>query len=479
MRSPKLLKLLLPLLILALAIGVFAYLRATRPQKPVAASEERVWRVAVEPARPRRLAPQLVLYGRVETPDLLKVAAAGPARVAEVAVRDGQRVAAGDLLVRLDDRDFLPALRQAEAAVTELEALVQSEILRHARDLTALEQERKLLDLAQAGVERAERLKTQRAGSDADLDAAEQAVAQQRLAVNQRERDLSDHPARLAVLEARLASARAKVAEIALDLERSVVRAPFAGLVAGVEVTTGDQVKADAQLLRLYALADLEVRARIPAPYQAEIGTALAAGEDLRAWADLGGPASPLLLRLERLAGEAQASGADGLFRVLAGAEALRLGQVVELRLERPAREGLVAVPAAAVQGGKRLYRVEAGRLRGLPVEVVGTWLPAAAPWDPATEAAIAESDIPAATVGGPGTPGHAMAGSSAAADAGPGAPVDAQGGPGIPAASTPTPAPADEERLLVHSPALRDGDAILVTPLPNALEGLRVEVVP
>ena len=281
MRIHKPLKLILPLLILALAIGVFAYLRATRPQKPVAVSEERVWRVEVEPARLRHLAPQLVLYGQVENPDLLKVMAAGAGRVAEVAVRDGQRVASGELLVRLDDRDFLPALQQAEAAVAELEALVQSELLRHTRDLTALEQELKLLDLARAGVERAERLKTQRAGSDADLDVAEQAVAQQRLAVNQRERDLSDHPARIAVLEARLASARAKVAEIALDLDRSVVRAPFAGLVAGVEVTTGDQVKADAQLLRLYALADLEVRARIPAPYQAEIGAVLAAGEDL------------------------------------------------------------------------------------------------------------------------------------------------------------------------------------------------------
>ena len=451
MRIHKPLKLILPLLILALAIGVFAYLRATRPQKPVAVSEERVWRVEVEPARLRHLAPQLVLYGQVENPDLLKVMAAGAGRVAEVAVRDGQRVASGELLVRLDDRDFLPALQQAEAAVAELEALVQSELLRHTRDLTALEQELKLLDLARAGVERAERLKTQRAGSDADLDVAEQVVAQQRLAVNQRERDLSDHPARIAVLEARLASARAKVAEIALDLDRSVVRAPFAGLVAGVEVTTGDQVKADAQLLRLYALADLEVRARIPAPYQAEIGAVLAVGEDLLAWADLGGLAAPLPLRLERLAGEAQASGADGLFRVLAGAEALRLGQVVELRLERPAQEGLVAVPAVAVQGGKRLYQVEAGRLRGLPVEVVGTWLPAAAPWDPATAAAIAESDTPAAAVGGPGTPGHAMAGTSAAVDAGPGAPVAAHGGLGMRAASTPTPAPAGEERLLVH----------------------------
>ena len=189
------------------------------------------------------------------------------------------------------------------------------------------------------------------------------------------------------------------------------------------------------------------------------------------AWADLGGLAAPLPLRLERLAGEAQASGADGLFRVLAGAEALRLGQVVELRLERPAQEGLVAVPAVAVQGGKRLYRVEAGRLRGLPVEVVGTWLPTATAWAPAPKTTIAE----------PGPSGNAMAGTGAAADAdaGQGASVDGNAGWGAPAARAPTAGSGEEERLLVHSPALREGDAILVTPLPNALDGLRVEVVP
>jgi multidrug efflux pump subunit AcrA (membrane-fusion protein) len=435
---PKLLKVILPVLILALTLGIFAYLRATRPEKPVAAIEERVWRVAVEPAHPRRLAPQLVLHGRVENPDLLKVAASGPARVAEVAVRDGQRVATGDLLVRLDERDFLPALQQAEAARAELEAQIQSEILRHERDAIALDHERRLLDLARAGVARAERLKTQQAASDADLDAAEEAVARQSLTVNQRERDLADHPARLAALEARLASARAKVADIALDLERAVVRAPFDGLVAGVEVTAGDQVKVDALLLRLYALADLEVRALIPAPYQAEITAALEAGTALTASARLGD--RELKLRLERLAGEGQASGADGLFRVIGGGEALRLGQIVELRLSRPAREGLIAVPFGAVQDGNRLYRVEEGRLRGIQVEALG-------PWSPADTADM--TGTPAGTASGVGETGPSPS------------------------------APAGEERLLVHAPDLRAGDALLVTHLPNAIDGLRVEVAP
>ena len=115
---------MLPLLILVLASGIFAYLRATRPQKPVAAIEERVWRVGVEPARLQLLAPQLALYGKVENPNLLRIMAAGPAQVAEVAVRDGQHVLPGALLVSLDDRDFLPALHQAEALEAELVALI-------------------------------------------------------------------------------------------------------------------------------------------------------------------------------------------------------------------------------------------------------------------------------------------------------------------------------------------------------------------
>jgi hypothetical protein len=33
-------------------------------------------------------------------------------------------------------------------------------------------------------------------------------------------------------------------------------------------------------------------------------------------------------------------------------------------------------------------------------------------------------------------------------------------------------------EELLVRSPGLAEGDRIVVTPLPNAVDGLRVEVV-
>jgi multidrug efflux pump subunit AcrA (membrane-fusion protein) len=407
----KLPKIILPLLVLTIGLGLFKFLKDTRPEPEPVAIEERIWRVEVETVEPGSLAPEMALYGRVETPDLLKVAASAQARVAEVLVRDGDQVAKGQLLVRLDERDFLPHLHQAQALVAELQAQVLSEKNQHESDRKALEQEKALLAIASDGLERAQRLTKQRVGSETDLDTAEETLARQALAVSDREMSIKDHPARLQALEARLQSARARLADIELDLERAVVAAPFDGLVSGVEVTAGDQVKQDAVLLRLYALDRLEVRANIPAPYQAEIRAALASGAALSASADVGDILVPL--RLDRVAGEARPSGVDGLFEVKGDSQPLRLGQMITLRLERPTRFDAISLPFQAVYGGDRVYKLVDGRLQGVQVESLGGV-------------------------------------------------NDGNGG----------------ERLLVRSSELTSGDRVVVTHMPNAVNGLRVEAI-
>jgi HlyD family secretion protein len=408
----KLVKILFPLLILAGGLVVFKLLKDTRQEREAATIQERVWRVEVERVEPRSLAPEIALYGRVETPDLLKMAASAEARVAEVAVRDGDRVAKGQRLVRLDERDFLPLLHQAQAEVAELQAQIRSEKIRFESDREALEQERTLLAIATDGVERARRLTKRKVGSETDLDKAEESLARQALAVTTREMSIEDHPARLAALQARLKRARAYLADVELDFDRASVKAPFEGVVTGVEVTVGDQVKQDAVLLRLYALDGLEVRARIPVPFQAEIAEALAKGTKLRATADLGDTLIPL--GLDRIAGEAQPSGTDGLFSVEQDADLLRLGQLLSLRLARPERSDAVALPFQAVYGGGRIYKLVDGRMRGIRVESLGGI-------------------------------------------------EDGNGG----------------ERLLVRSPELVRGDQVVVTHMPNAIDGLRVEAIP
>ena len=408
----KALKILLPVVVLALGIGAFRVLKSTRPVQAPPAVQERIWRVEVERAVPKRLAPELTLYGRVETPDLLRATASAPAWVTEVAVRDGDRVSAGDVLVRLDARDFLPRVEQAKAQIAELEAEIDSERNRYETDRLALEQEKRLLKLAQDAVARQQRLKTQKVGAEQALDEAEQAAVQQALAVSNREMSLADHPTRLRGLEARLASDKARLQELELEYERATIRAPYDGIVTGVDVTAGDQVSKGEVLARMFALDSLQVRARIPAPYQAELLAALNERGQLPATAELGD--RELELVLERIAGEAGPSGVDGLFQVTADPAALRLGQMLTLRLERPARDDVVAVPFRAVYGGGRIYKLEDGRMVGIDAETLG----------------------------------------------------ERRGGAD------------GDERLLLRSPELHRGDLIVTTHMPNAIDGLRVETL-
>ena len=408
----RFLKIILPILILSGAIGVFAALKATKPVQPPAKVGERVWRVEVEPVQPRTLAPLLTLYGKVESASLFKAAAPAPSRVDRVLVREGERVKQGRLLAVLDPRDFLPRLDQARAEVAELEAQLRSEEIRHGSDQTALKQEQKLLELAGAGVGRARKMLKQRLGSDSALDVAEQDVARQELTVTTRRLAIADHPARLNALEARLARARARREEIELDYERSRVLAPYAGIVAGVEVAEGDQVTDNAVLLSLYSPDSLEVRARIPATFQHELQRALAAGYPMQGEFRIGD--DRIGLTLARMAGEADPSGVDALFRIGHGREWLLSGQVLRFSVRRMPRDNVVPVPYQAVYGGERLYLLQEGRLRGLKVETLGAFMD--------------------------------------------------EGG---------------NERLLVHTPELSDGDRLVITHLPNAIDGLRVvEVV-
>ncbi len=347
---------LLPLLILLIAAVGFLVLRATRPELPPAEARERVWRVEAHVLAAGSMHPTLVLYGRIEAPDRIRAAAPVGGRVLEIGVRDGDRVEPGTVLARLDPRDLEPRVAQAAADV-------ERERIRHRHDQEAIAQERTLLQLAEAKLERFERLKNARLGAESAFDQAREEVARVRLSLSQRQQAIAEHPARLAQLQARLAEARR-------DAERGAIVAPFAARIGRVEVAAGDQVQPGQTLLSLYSSDALYLRARVPAIYAEELRTALARGEPLLARAEFG--ATPLLARLDRIAGEADARGVDVLLR-LDDASKVPVGAFVNAVLERPLASGVFPIPPAALHGGDRVYRIEDdARLRAVPIVRAG-----------------------------------------------------------------------------------------------------------
>lgn len=397
MRSSLLLRRLLPVLILILGLGGFAALKATRPQPQPVLPQERIWRVAVTVVAPAEHRPVLALFGRVEAPDRVRAAAPVAGRLLEVRVRDGERVESGALLARLDTRDLEPRLLKARAEV-------EKERLRHVHDTTALAQERELLRLAEAAVTRADTVQSKNLGSLSSVDEARDRLARAQLLVTLREQAIAEHPARLAMLEATLAEAER-------DTERGEIRAPYAARIGQVEAAAGDQLQPNQTILTLFPVDGLYVRAKVPGAYAGELRQALAAGARLSAVGEAAG--QPVTAVLERLAGEADARGVDALLRLAPGAE-LPLGALLDLRLERLAVPDSIALPFSALHGGNRIFVVEEGRLRGVPIERIGELAPS--------------------------------------------------GG--------------EAARVLIRAPGITAGTRVMVTHLPNALDSLRVETL-
>ncbi|HEY5802078.1 MAG TPA: HlyD family secretion protein [Lysobacter sp.] len=185
--------------------------------------------------------------------------------VTEVAVRDNQAVHAGDVLFRIDDRDFQARLAQANAALAARKAAVGN--------LDAqLGLQSSLIRQAEAGVQQAQ-AESERARRDATR--ARQLVGQQLISTSQLDQTVSTEQVtlarvaeaqgnlaatrqRIAVLESQrpqlladIGAAEATVSLAALDVESTVVRAPVQGRVSERIARVGQYVKSGTQLIAL------------------------------------------------------------------------------------------------------------------------------------------------------------------------------------------------------------------------------------
>lgn len=365
-------KITVPVAIIALAILVFFLLKASKPATPAQPQPEKAWLVDTMAVHYQSLAPEVRIYGRVETPRDANLKAAIEADVVGVNVLEGEIVSAGDLLIQLDTTDVKLAMQQREADLSEAQALIESERQRYQRDQGLLANQKQLVNLADKAVQRAKKLEQSRLASQATLDDALAAYEQQVLALKQLQHDIDEHPSRLAQLEAAKSRANAVLEQSKVNLARSEIRAPFSGRVAGLAVALGDRVRAGDSLLTVYDLNQLEVRAQIPGRYIGPVRRMLSQGETLsaRAWLD----GQETLLSLARLSGEVRqdSGGIDGLFRLQNNHEPLPLGTFVELQLQLAEQDNVIELPFSALYGMDRVYLVEDDHLRAITIERVG-----------------------------------------------------------------------------------------------------------
>jgi membrane fusion protein (multidrug efflux system) len=168
-------------------------------------------RVAVASPEPRRMEETVTVTGTIMPVRAVRIVPDAPGRVTGVPVSPGQQVAAGDLLIQLDDRAARAALADAEATLRE----------------------------AQQAYSRIERLAENNAAAESQLEGVRA--------------DL--HRAEAAVMGARA------------DLQDRTITAPFDGTLGVIDIDEGAYLDGMTPVTRLSDLSSVEVSASLPERY--------------------------------------------------------------------------------------------------------------------------------------------------------------------------------------------------------------------
>ncbi len=217
----------------------------------------------------REVVRTLVLTGRVRPMARPQVGATASGRVVQLLVREGDRVSAGQLLARIDDRQQTAMLSESRAALSSAAARARS----------TLEQAELAAATAVRDAARARALFAQGAISERDLQEAERAASSAVAELDAaRARSGKAETAPLA----EVARARAAVAAAEAQLALTRITAPAAGRVLTRAVETGDAVLPGQLLLELEldGATELVAFAREENLAELQVGAAASASAD-------------------------------------------------------------------------------------------------------------------------------------------------------------------------------------------------------
>jgi len=225
-----------------------------------------------------------------------------PGRVAEVRVREGEAVEAGQVLAQLDTTDEQAQLRSLQETLAALQVRAQAAEADYRSNRTRLQNQlaevrrnlrlsQELLQVGGVAQGEVERLLRQESDLLAQLASLEQARAST-------QRDL----------EAQLQARQSEMASLQRRIAQATLRAPVAGTVAAVGYLAGvETTAAGTASIRLIEAGSLRVQARLA---EADV-PAVRPGQPVRLELDAA-PEQPLQGRVDRLGVQAEVAGSGG-----------------------------------------------------------------------------------------------------------------------------------------------------------------------
>lgn len=253
---------LIPIL---LGIGVLArlMLHSRKPKKKSPEESARVLRV-IEVERVG-VVPSVVGYGTARPSQIWRGVAEVEGRVVEVhkELKAGAFLRSGEVVLKIDPREYELAVSRLESEIAESKAKLAELATQEENHRASLEIEESSLKLAKAEFDRVRTLIDSGAAAPTEVRDEERTYLVQRQKAQSLRNTLRLVPKQRNALEASLAVGEARLEQARLDLEKTVIQAPFDCRVAEVEIEKGQFLKAGEVLFEADGTDATEVYAQV------------------------------------------------------------------------------------------------------------------------------------------------------------------------------------------------------------------------
>jgi membrane fusion protein (multidrug efflux system) len=299
--------------------------QASAPAAPQAQATLEFLPTDVAQVKPRDLRQTLPLSGSLRAVNQASVKAKVAGEVREVLVREGEAVSAGQVLVQMDNSEYLARLQQAKGA---------------------LQAARGQLDMATKTRDNNKALLTKGFISQNAFDNA---------------------ASQFEIAQANVESAKGALDVAQKSLSDTVLRAPIAGLISSRTIQPGEKVSADNRLLDVVDLRRLELEAAVPTT---DI-THIALGQEVQVKVE--GLPDAFSGKVARINPAIQ-SGSRSIMAYIQidnPQGALRVGMFGDAQLTLMKKTGVLTAPQSAIQynaGDTYVYAIESGHLIQKPV---------------------------------------------------------------------------------------------------------------
>lgn len=370
----------LPLVILAVSVGLFMLLLSLKPNVPSQEPKERMWNVHAVQAKVETIQPTLRVFGEVVAGRKVILRALVSGEILEVHkdFREGGIVDEDDQLLQIDPFDYKNAVDEAAALLLETRAKLEELLAQKQQEEDLLKRTEEQVKLSERDMARAEKLATQNYISQKTLDDRKLAYSKQLQTMEMGRNNLSIQEARLTQQEGVLARSEIALARVERELSRTLLKAPFRGFLSKINAARGRLVNVNDTIAEIIDADQLEVRFHLS---DAQFGRIISSAGDLK-----GGSIKinwqvgekPLLfdgtiIRIGAVI--SQSAGGVSVFSDIDVRDinsTLRPGAFVQVHLPDRKYENVVRLPADALFNGNIVYAIVEDRLVPRPVKIIG-----------------------------------------------------------------------------------------------------------